>query len=199
MKTLGAVVLLLTTGAAAGPRYDADLIGPVTIENVTSTAIQIYGAEGPEVSVRINSPGGDPLAILLFNDLMRDTKAERHLHITCVGTMMVASAAAILFESDFCDVRVLEPATMLLFHEAAMNSGGKSGSLEEDAATLRVLDRAIAALIAPRLHMTVDEYLAWIRGHDRWVASDSALELGYCDRVEVWRGVAHPKDPTPPL
>ena len=185
-----ALALLLTAGPA---RYDADVIGPITIESITATAIQMYAAAGPEVSVRINSPGGDPMAVLLFNDLMRDTKAERHLHVTCVGTMMVASAAAILLESDFCDVRVLEPATMVLFHGAAMGTSGKSDSLEDDVAALRVLDRAIAALIAPRMHMTVDEYLAWIRGRDRWISPDVALELGYVDRVERWAGSAHPK------
>jgi ATP-dependent protease ClpP protease subunit len=195
MKTLLLALALLASVAHAGPRYDVDVIGGIDMEAMASAYIQLLDTKGPEVSVRINSPGGNPMAVLLFIDLARDAKVEKKMHVTCVATMMAASAAFLLLESDFCDVRQAEPATILLAHEASMRSGDaeKPNEMEDSQNFLRVLNRVLAAVIAPRIGMTVDGYLAWIAGHDRALAPDQALELGMLDRVALWLGHAGEK------
>lgn len=189
-----AAVLLFATAAFAGtPRYDVDVIGPMEGESLAGSFAQLLSAPGPEVAMRINSPGGSVFTTLLFIDLARDEKAKRDLHVTCVGTVAVASAAALLFESEVCDVRVLEPATVVLFHGVSGSGGGKQEEQEDNAAFTRALNRSLAMIIAPRLQMTVDAYLAWIAGRDRTLTSDVCVELHVADRVEVWRGHAAPK------
>jgi len=194
-----AALLLLASPALAGPRYDVDVIGPMDGESLAGAYAQVLSAPGPEVSIRINSPGGSVFTTLLFIDLVRDRIAEKGLHTTCVVTAAAASAAALLLESGACMTRVAEPGSLLLFHGVSGGSGGTEQQQEDDVNFIRVLNRTLAAIIAPRIRMTVDAYLDWIRGHDRPVSSDVALELGMVDRVEVWAGHAAPKQETPPL
>jgi ATP-dependent protease ClpP protease subunit len=90
--------------------------------------LQSIGPDATEARLRIFSGGGDAIATLLFIELVRDWKAERGLHIICVGSGMVASAAAIVFESRVCDERLLEPATVLLSITPASTAEGSLGS-----------------------------------------------------------------------
>lgn len=177
-----ALALLLTAGA---PRYDVTLIGDMDGESLGGAMTQLMASPADRpVQFRIVSPGGNALATLVFIELATDVKQERGLHVVCTGSVMVASAAAILFESSVCDERVLAPATILLFHEAYYTSGpGKEGEMDDANSFLRALNRALAYVVAGRLHMTVDQYLAWIRGRDRSVTADVAVELGYADRL----------------
>lgn len=136
--------------------------------------------------LRIASPGGNAIGTMVFIEIAKDLKHERGLRIICTGSVMVASAAAILFESEVCDERELEPGTILMFHAAYLTGGNGS---EADTSMLRSLNRALAYIVAPRLGMTPDQYLEWIKGQDRWLPADLAVELGFADRL-VTRGPA---------
>jgi ATP-dependent protease ClpP protease subunit len=175
--------LLLAVALAKSP-YDASVLGPMTGESLAVTFDQLLKVEGPEATLRISSPGGEAITTLLFIEYVTELKAMKGLHIKCVGTVMVASAAAILFESKVCDERVLKPATLILFHEASSSAQGKQRDAEEMASLLHNLNRAIAEIVAPRLQMSVDSYLDWISGHDRWLTDDIAVEMHVADRVE---------------
>jgi len=192
-----AFLLLSTTCWGATQRYDASLIGPMDGDTLASTYKEILDAPGPEVSLRINSPGGNLLTTMLFIDLVRDRIVEKKLHITCVGTGMVASAAAIVLESPVCAERVMEPQAVLMFHEGYLSGGGPTK--QDDREFMRSLNFAVAALIAPRMGMSPEAYLNWIEGGvERWVTSPSALALHFVDRVEVWTRTVE-KEVPPPL
>lgn len=193
---VAAVLLLSTACLGATQRYDADLIGPMDGENLASTYKQILDAPGPEVSLRINSPGGNLLTTMLFIDLVRDRKVEKKLHITCVGTGLVASAAAIVMESPVCDVRQLEPAAVMMFHEGYLSG---TGPVDKNAKEfMRSLNFAVAALIAPRMGMSPEAYLSWIAdGVERWLTSPSALELKFVDVVAPWTATVERETPPP--
>ena len=97
MKKLLAVLLLLPAAclAAEGKRYDASIIGAMDGSSLADTYEELRAAsnEKKELTLRIMSQGGSAFSTLLFIELVRDLKAEQGLHITCVGTAMVASAA----------------------------------------------------------------------------------------------------------
>ena len=179
-----AIVALLLATMPAKPLYTASVLGPMDGESLAHTFEQLIAAEGPEVTLRISSPGGEAITTLLFIEYVTELKANKGLHVTCVGTVMVASAAAILFESKVCDVRVLKPGTLVLFHEASTRAEGKHRDLQETSELLNSINRAIAEIVAPRLLMTPDEYLGWIAGHDRWSTDETAVESHIADRVE---------------
>lgn len=197
-RALVAVAVLLSTACwGATQRYSASLIGPMDGENLAGTYKEILDAPPGEVVLRINSPGGNLLMTLLFIDLVRDEKVAKKKTLRCVGTEMVASAAAILMESDVCDVRQLEPATAMMFHEGYLTGNGPQK--QDDREFMRSLNYAVAALIAPRMGMSPEAYLKWIEGGvERWLTAPSALELHFVDLVEPWRGTVE-KDPPPAL
>jgi ATP-dependent protease ClpP protease subunit len=183
-----ALVLLL---ALASPRYDASLFGPLNAESLSATYNELAAApEGARVRMRIASPGGEAIPTLIWIEMAQDLKAARHLHVTCVGSVLVASAAALVLESAVCDERELNPGTILLFHQAYVLTEIDEDQRDE----LRALNRALAWIIGPRVGMSPDAYLAWTNGRDRWLAADIAVGLGFADRltppVRVSSGVA---------
>ena len=191
-----ALSLLTTTCLGATQRYDASIIGTMDGETLAGAFKEILDAPGPEVSLRINSPGGNLLTTMLFIDLVRDRKAEKHLHVTCVGTGLVASAAAIVMESPVCDARQLEPAAVMMFHEGYLAGGGPVDKNAKE--FMRSLNFAVAALIAPRMGMSPEAYLSWIAdGVERWLTSPSALELKFVDVVAPWEKTSEREAPPP--
>jgi ATP-dependent protease ClpP protease subunit len=179
------VVLFSSVSLAKTARYDVDLFGAMTGDSLAKTLDQLNSAQGPEVTFRISSPGGEAIATFVFIELAKDIKAAKGLHVTCVGTVMVASAAAILLESPVCDVRIIEPATVVLFHAASGGTRGKAGEQEDDLKLLQALNYMAAAMVAPRIGMTPEEYLSWIGDRDRWLSSAQCLERGIVDEVRL--------------
>ena len=167
--------------AAPSPRYDASIVGEMNGESLGGTMTQLLTAPVDRpVQLRIASPGGSAIATMVFIEMAKDLKHDRGLHVVCTGSVMVASAAALLFESPVCDERVLEPATIIMFHAAYLTGGNGSHA---DTSMLDSLNRALAFMVAKRLGMTPDQYLEWIKGQDRWLAADLAVQLGFADRL----------------
>lgn len=192
-----ALFLLSTACWGATQRYDASLIGPMDGESLAGTYKEILDAPGPEVSLRINSPGGNLLTTMLFIDLVRDRIVEKNLHITCVVTGMAASAAAIVLESPMCHERWMEPQAVLMFHEGYL-AGGQGPIKADDKAFMASLNFAVAALIAPRMGMTPPAYLSWVAdGVERWLTSPLSLAVGFVDRVAVWERTTEREAPPP--
>lgn len=196
-RALVAAVLLLSTAClGATRRYDASVLGPMTGESLAATYKEILDAPGPEVSLELFSPGGSLIATLIFIDVVRDRKAEKHLHVTCVGTGIVASAAAILMESPVCDDRQMEPQAVLMFHEGYLSGGGPAK--KDDKEFMRSLNFAVAALIAPRMGLSPEAYLSWVAdGVERWVDSKQALAMHLVDRVALWGSTVERELPPP--
>ena len=167
--------------SVAPPRYDASITGKMDGESLGNAMTQLMASPTDRpLQLRIMSPGGNAISTMVFIEMVKDLKHERGLRIVCTGSVMVASAAALLFESEVCDERVLDEATIVMFHAAYLQ--GSDGS-DSDNAMLRALNRALAYVVAARLHMTPDGYLIWIKGQDRWLSADLAVELGYADRL----------------
>jgi len=164
---------------------DVEMWGPMDTESLTVLMGQMGAALATkhDVTLRISSPGGETFATLLTIDKIEDMKARQHSRVHCVGSVMVASAAAILLESPVCDDRTITDDTLLLFHQVSGGTRGKAQDMEEEAHTARLIDAAIANMVAPRLGMTPKQYLAWIEGRDVIIGSDEALLIGAVDAV----------------
>ncbi len=141
------------------------------------------------ITVDIDSPGGSVAVGLNILDRLHEAQ-KGGMKVTCrVGpNAMAASMAAIILESG-CDVREMDPTASLLFHEPAMGTQGKQGDFERAAGDLEDTCRRTAILVAPHLkhkdgsRWSATEYMAWIKGRDRWVDAVEALEIGAIDEV----------------
>lgn len=137
-----------------------------------------------ELTIRIDSPGGRVDYMLQIFDALR--KAEHSgtkSRCEVVPDGMAASAAAMILEA--CTTRVMAPSARLLFHEAAVGGAdGKKGDLRRTADHLEDTDTRIATMLAWRLKMTAEQYLAWVTGHDRWLDAPGALQLHAIDVIQ---------------
>jgi len=176
-----AIVAAVLLAAAPAP---TPIEGVVTEDSLAPARASVNGAsDGDTVQWRINSPGGSAFATMDFISDMQVAKAKKHLRIECHVNWLAASAAAVIFESGLCDVRTAERHSMFLFHGAAGMAGGKAGSLEDAAKLCRLFDKSMAELVAPRLHMTAAQYLAWIEQRDRFLSYDELAAIGGLDVV----------------
>ncbi len=153
-------------------------IGPDMLLSALET-IKAY-PDGATVPVLIDSPGGQVIPTLLFLDMVRVEKEKRHLTLECSVGLLVMSAAAAIYEG-MCDVRHSRPETLWLFHEMSGTVRGKADNIEDELAFSRALEHSLAVLVAPRLRMTPEQYLAWIKGRDRFLTTDQMRAMHGCD------------------
>lgn len=154
-------------------------------ESLTTLTGQLGAAlvQKHDVTLRISSPGGDGFATLLTIDKIIDMKVRQHSRIHCVASVMAASAAAILLESPVCDDRYATPYTVILFHGGRSGGQGKAGDMADQLDLMRDFDRAVASVVAPRLGLSVDEYLRRTDRRDWWMGAEEALRNGALDGV----------------
>ncbi len=136
--------------------------------------------DGATVPVLIDSPGGQVIPTLLFMDMVRVEKEKKHLTLECSAGLLVMSAAAAIYEG-MCDVRHARPETLFLFHEMSGTVRGKADNIEDELAFSRALEHSLAVLVAPHLRMTPEQYLAWIKGRDRFLTTDQMRAMHGCD------------------
>jgi ATP-dependent Clp protease protease subunit len=160
---------------ADGP-LEAKIVGEVSSDSLGEVLAVIEKAEGKPVHLYIDSPGGDAIATLEFIQAVK----RKHAVVVCDTGVMAASAASYIFEA-VCTVRHAAPETLWLFHGAASMGAGKANEMEDKAKLMRVLNHTLAVLMAARIGMTVDQFIAWTDGHDRWLTTDELKAMGGAD------------------
>jgi hypothetical protein len=138
-------------------------------DSTLATVKNDIGATGSDrVTLVITSTGGNVLTGLTFiQDVERMRLARPALRIRCIADIVAASMAAVIFESDVCDTR-------LVTNVQASQSPVKTA-----------LDFAIAQMVGPRLNMTPEAYAAKVAGGDWVMNAYQASEAHAADSVAV--------------
>lgn len=181
-----AITFMVCVPHVASPAETKERV--IRIENIdTDSASSLEGelaaakvAGATKVVFRIFSAGGNLFAGLKMINLVRNSGLD-----TVCELEVGASMAAVFFESPACKERVVRHGSVLMFHEAQWQGSGASGSAHERAAmTLKTMDRAMAALIAPRMHMTLEQFMAKIEGsREWWLAGQDIVDAHAADRL----------------
>jgi ATP-dependent Clp protease protease subunit len=158
------------------------LSGDVDDEMATSLAtwLRLAAASTKDVTIEINSPGGEVEAGWDIIDSIRDSGLTTH----CKVTRTAASMAAVILQA--CSTREMTKSSRIMHHEAAgggLISGRKElyRNLSED---LRTLSRTMAEYAVRRMKITVEVYEAHTSGGlDWWITWDEALAVGAVDSV----------------
>lgn len=142
-----------------------------------------FGAK--PISLAINSPGGEIDAALEIGVAI----ARYPGTVTC-ATSRAASAAAFVFE--FCQRRYITEHGYLLFHEAAFFVEGthtyRVPQLDRMKAGLQAANALIAAIIARRLEMDVDDYYEHIDDKEWILRGSEAVDANAADAVIAEHG-----------
>jgi ATP-dependent Clp protease protease subunit len=132
--------------------------------------------ESKELTVEINSPGGDVFAATaMYNALRASGKA-----ITTKVMGVAASAASLVLMAG--DKRVMPKNTHVMIHNPWTVAMGNAEELREQAETLDKIGSSLTATYVARTGMK-EEDLAPMLAKDTWLTADEALANGFATEL----------------
>jgi len=131
-------------------------------------------ADGDDVVVNINSPGGDFFEGVTIYNMLREY--EGIVNINVIG--LAASAASVIaMAAD--ELRVAK-AGFLMIHNSWGLVIGNQHDMRDAADTFAVFDKAMAGVYSARSKIAEDE-IATLMASDFWMTGEEAVEKGFAD------------------
>jgi ATP-dependent Clp protease protease subunit len=133
-----------------------------------------------DVSIYINSPGGEMSSMMAMYDTMQHIKPE--VSTICIG--MAASAAAVILAAGERGKRYVLPHARVLIHQPHL-----TGGLEGQASDIEIHAREIVRQKEEMNHILAShtgqefEKVARDTDRDRWLTADQAVEYGLVDSI----------------
>lgn len=129
------------------------------------------------ITVRINSVGGNVFAGLAIYNSLRQHKAK----ITVRVDGLAASAASIIAMAG--DEIIMPLGTMMMIHNAWTYAAGNAEQLRETADMLDSVDGSIVSVYKAKTGLSEDE-IKDIMANDTWLSANEALSKGFATQIE---------------
>ena len=137
-----------------------------------------------DVSLYINSPGGDITSLFAIYDTMQFMRPD--VATICIG--QAASAAAVLLASGAKGKRAVLPNARVLIHQPHGGAQGQSTDLELAVAEMVEMRRRMVQILAESTGQTPERITADI-DRDYILRGDDAVAYGLVDHVIEKRGI----------
>jgi ATP-dependent Clp protease, protease subunit len=139
-------------------------------------------SEDPEkdISLYINSPGGEMSSMMAIYDTMQHVRPE--VMTACIG--MAASAAALILAAGAPGKRYVLPHARVLIHQPHLTGGleGQASDIEIHAREIVRQKEEMTAILARHTGQT-PETIAADTDRDRWLTAEQAVEYGLADSI----------------
>lgn len=147
--------------------------------NDKTVADQLRGLDVDNITVRINSPGGDSIQGIAIGNLLRNHKAT----VTVVVDGIAASAASII--AIAADEVVMSPGSQMMIHDPWFFTMGNAKELRQDADFLDKQGANMASVYALETGGTAEEWrVAMTADPDgTWYSAEEAVTAKLADRV----------------
>lgn len=157
---------------AIGSYFD-ELDGKKTVE-------QIKAMKG-NITVRVNSPGGDVFdGIAIMNALKEHGKEKGR--VTIIVEALAASIASVIAVGA-ADELIMSEGSYLMIHNPWTFAIGDAAELEQTAGVLRQLAGTLAGIYSRKTGKTKEEMQA-LMDAETWMDSAQSLELGFADKAD---------------
>lgn len=133
-------------------------------------------AEGADVTVNINSPGGDFFEGIAINTILKEY--EGNVNVRVVG--LAASAASIVAMAG--DEIEIAKSGFLMIHNAWTIALGNKNDMQDVADMLTKFDKSMAGLYAARTGMD-EKRIAKMMDHETWLQGGEAVEMGFASAL----------------
>ena len=175
-----------TTSCSLAPRINDD------VANLVCAKLLHLESENPDrdISLYINSPGGDVNAMFAIYDTM--TYIRPDVATICFG--QAASAAAILLAAGADGKRLALPNARILLHQPYTGAQGQVSDLEIAANEIERLKRALEEVLARHTGQPIDK-IAQDTDRDFVMTAHEAREYGIIDEVIAERDVVDSSGP----
>ncbi|QEW32018.1 Clp protease ClpP [Erwinia billingiae] len=144
------------------------------------TASRIAGAlrslDGSDVTVNINSPGGDMFEGLAIYNLLREHKGK----VTVKVLGLAASAASIIAMAG--DEVQIGRGAFLMIHNCWVYAMGNRHDLAQIAADMEPFDKAMGDIYSARSGLSLEDVSAMMDG-ETYIGGSEAVEKGFADRL----------------
>ena len=163
-------------------RREVECIGEITEDSVAALILQLryLHREAPEqeITMYINSPGGEVSSGLALYDVMKAIQCP--IRTVCVGT--AASMAAILFLSG--DKRDMLAHSKVMIHDPLIPGGIGGSALKVDAVARNLMQtrQTIADIISRHTGKSLEDVLAKTAS-DSYFDAEQAVKWGLADRI----------------
>jgi ATP-dependent Clp protease protease subunit len=139
-------------------------------------------SEDPEkdISLYINSPGGEMSSMMAIYDTMQHVRPE--VMTACIG--MAASAAAVILAAGAPGKRFVLPHARVLIHQPRLTGGleGQASDIEIHAREIVRQKEEMTAILARHTGQS-PETIARDTDRDRWLTAEQAVEYGLVDSI----------------
>ena len=156
------------------------------VGNVIMAQLLHLESEDPDkdISLYINSPGGDVSSLLAIYDTMQFIKPE----VSTIVMGMAASAAAVLLLAGAKGKRYSLPNSRVLLHQPHGGAQGQAVDIEIQAREIVRLRELLDGIIAKHTGQPLEK-VAKDTDRDFILTADEALAYGVIDEIIVSRGI----------
>lgn len=149
--------------------FDEDSTCPRDVNNILNEA------NGEEVEVYINSPGGIIEAGSEIYTMLREYQGD--IKIKIVG--QACSAASIIAMAGHCE---MSPTALMMVHCVSTRASGNHNDMEKTAEVLRTADDALSNAYMAKSGMSKEEALEMME-KETWLTAHQAKERGLVDAI----------------
>ena len=167
------------------------LEGPIDSESFWGDEItpamfreELESEEG-DVTVWINSPGGNVFAAAEIYTMLKDYKSAVTVKIASIA----ASAASVIAMAG--DRVQMSPTALLMVHDPSTIAMGNAKAMEQAITTLNEVKESIINAYAAKTGMRRGK-IADLMSNETWMNAKKAVELGFADEV-LYEGKARPE------
>lgn len=168
---------------SAGRTADIFIFGDITswewLESDVSSytlARAVQDLDVDEITVHINSYGGEVAEGLAIHNSLKNHPAQ--VRTVCDG--FACSAASVVFMAG--DERVMNPASLLMIHNAWTSASGNASELRKAADDLDTISSASAETYRARVNLSEEE-LAALLDNETWIKPAEAVAWGFATEV----------------
>lgn len=136
---------------------------------------QLAEANGEEIEVEINSPGGNIFAGSEIYTALRSYKGNKKIRI--VG--LAGSAASVIAEAGESEI---SPTAMYMIHKVSSYASGNHKTMEYQAEVLKTADEGIVNAYIDKTGMSKEELISMM-DKETWLNAQQAVDYGFVDKV----------------
>lgn len=138
---------------------------------------QLKELDADEIRVHINSYGGDVAEGLAIYNVLREHKAK----ITTICDGFACSAASVVFMAG--DKRVMQPASLLMIHNAWTVAMGNAAELRKTADDIETITQASVEAYKKVATISEEEIKA-LMDAETWILPKDAVEYGFATEID---------------
>ena len=146
-------------------------------DDVAAQLLALDATGDDDVTLYIDSPGGDVTGLFAIHDTMQLVASR--VHTRCVG--MAASSAAVILATG-TGVRSATPNARILIHQPHGGIQGTARDIEIHAKEFMILRERVDAILAERTGQPI-ERIRQDTDRDYWLTPEAAKDYGLIDEI----------------